>query len=170
MKAAVLCNGPSRNLFNSTDGYNYIIGCNVPWTKVDATVVVDEIVVERWAREPELITVPAYFSRKAWMYTDSIKKRSFFEQYFIDIIDILPDFDSSGHNAAKCAIKKGATTLDIYGCDSWFEQTIVSHTHKYFKNLNPDDSKKHVIGWRKRWQEIMDGSPHVQFNFIRKEK
>ena len=170
MKTAVLCNGPSRNLFNSSDGYHYIIGCNVPWTKVDATVVLDENVIDRWAKEPELITVPTYFSRKAWMHTDSIKKRSFFEKYFIDIVDILPEYDTSGHNAVKCAIKRGAVEIDIYGCDSWFEQTIVSYTHKYFKNLNPDDSKKHVIGWRKRWQEIIDGNPTVKINFIGESK
>jgi hypothetical protein len=168
MKVAVICNGPSSNDFDDSLCYDYRIGCNIPRFKVDATVVLDENVIDRWAKEPELITVPTYFSRKAWMHTDSIKKRPFFEKFLIEIIDILPEYDSSGHNAAKCAIRKGATVLDIYGCDSWFEQTIVSHTHKYFKNLNPDDSKKHVDGWRKRWKEIMDGSPDVQFNFIRK--
>jgi hypothetical protein len=170
MRIAVLCNGPSRVDYTSSLGYDYVIGCNVPWTEVDATVVLDEIVIDLWSKTPDLITVPVYFSRKAWMYTDSIKKRSLFEPYLIEILDILPDFDSSGHNAVKCAIRKGASEVDVYGCDSWFEQTIVSHSHKYFKNLNPDDSAKHVNGWRKRWKEIMDGSPDVKINFIRKEK
>ena len=170
MKCAILCNGPSRVDYQPSLEYDYVIGCNVPWTKVDATVVLDEHVVYRWANEPELIQCKAYFSRKAWMETDAIKKRNFFLPFLIEVIDVLPEYDSSGHHAARCAIRRGATHLDIYGCDSWFEQNIVSYTHKYFKNLNPDDSKKHVIGWRKRWKEIMDGSPNVQFNFIRKEK
>lgn len=170
MKCAVLCNGPSRVDYQPSTEYDYVIGCNVPWTDVNATVVLDEIVIDRWCKEPNLIKVPAYFSRKAWMHTDSIKKRDFFIPYMIEIIDILPDFDSSGHNAVKCMIRKGYKEIDIYGCDSWFEQTIVSYTHKYFNNLNSNDSKKHVIGWRKRWQEIIDGSPQVQFNFIVKSK
>ena len=168
MKCAVLCNGPSRVDYRPSTEYNYVIGCNVPWTDVDATVVLDENVIERWSKEPDLIKVPAYFSRKAWMYTDEIKKRDFFIPYMIEIIDILPEFDSSGHNAVSCMIRKGYTEIDIYGCDSWFDQTIVSYTHQYFKNLNPDDSKKHVNGWRKRWNNIMAGNPEVKLNFIRK--
>ena len=39
MKGAVVANGPSRTRFNSSDGYNYTIGCNIPWTKVDSTVI-----------------------------------------------------------------------------------------------------------------------------------
>jgi hypothetical protein len=168
MKAAVLCNGPSRVDYRPSTEYNYVIGCNIPWTTVDATVVLDENVIERWSKQPDLIKVPVYFSRKAWMYTDEIKKRDFFIPYMIEIIDILPEFDSSGHNAVSCMIRKGYTEIDIYGCDSWFEQTIVSYTHQYFKNLNPDDSKKHINGWRTRWNNIMAGSPEVKLNFIRK--
>ena len=168
MKCAVLCNGPSRVDYQPSIEYNYVVGCNIPWTTVNATVIVDENVIDRWSKEPDLIKVPAYFSRKAWMYTDEIKKRDFFTSYMIEIIDTLPDFDSSGHNAVKCMIRKGYTEIDIYGCDSWFEQTIVSYTHQYFKNLNADNDIKYVNGWRQRWNEIMVGSPEVKLNFIRK--
>jgi hypothetical protein len=167
MKVAVLCNGPSRFAYTGRLGYDYVIGCNIPWTEVDATVVLDENVIHRWAKEPDLIRCKTYFSRKAWMETDAIKKRDFFHPYLIEVIDIMPEYDSSGHNAARCAIKLGANQLDIYGCDSWFDQTIVSYTHEYFKNLNPDNSKKHVMGWRKRWEEIIKSNPDVMFNFIR---
>ena len=51
MKAALLCNGPSRSLFTSTNGYNYLIGCNVPWRQVDATVVLDVGVVQKWWKD-----------------------------------------------------------------------------------------------------------------------
>jgi hypothetical protein len=63
MKCAVLCNGPSRFDYQPSTEYDYVIGCNVPWTDVDATVIVDEVVVERWSKQPDLNKLPAYFSR-----------------------------------------------------------------------------------------------------------
>ena len=170
MKCAVLCNGPSRTDYVDATPYEFVIGCNIPWTKVDATVVLDESVIDYWYKNQSCIDVPVYFSRKAWMYADSIRKRPFFERYMIELVDTLPEYDSSGHQATRCCLRKGATEIDIYGCDSWFDQTIVSHTHQYVKNLNPDDSKKHVIGWRTRWTELMNSNPSVNFNFIRKYK
>jgi hypothetical protein len=167
MKCAVLCNGPSRVDFQSREGYTYVIGCNIPWFDgVDATVVLDEAIIEKWIKDPDLIKVPAYFSRKAWAWTDVGNRRDFFRLYLIELIDILPDFDSSGHNAVKCMIRKGFKEIDIYGCDSWFEQTIVSYTHSYIKNLNPPDDPKRVKGWRGRWNEIMEANPDVKLNFI----
>jgi hypothetical protein len=172
MKIAVLCNGPSRTLFTQPEKYDFIIGCNIPWTKVDATIVLDEQVVRHWAKNPESITCPAVFSRKAWMETDCVKekKRDFFVPFLIELVDVRPEYDSSGHHAVKYALRKGAKGIDIYGCDSWWAQTIVSHTHKYIKNLNPDDSQQHVFGWRKRWLEIIDCYPDVTFNFIGEPK
>lgn len=172
MRVAVLCNGPSRVAFNSDLVYNYTIGCNIPWTKVDATIVLDEQVVREWSKNPELITCPAVFSRKAWMETACAKPRGreFFNDYLIELVDVDPEYDSSGHHAVKYALRKGATHIDIYGCDSWWEQTIVSYTHKYFKNLNADNSKRHVEGWRKRWMGIIENNPDVSINFIGEPK
>lgn len=167
MKAAVLCNGPSRNDYTTRTGYDFVIGCNIPWCDVDATVVLDEAVVQKWSSQPDLISVPAYFSRKAWMFTDEIKKRKFFEKFLIELVDVLPEYDSSGHHAAMACARRGASEIDIYGCDSWFDQTIASYTHKYFKNLNPDDSKKYVYGWRNRWNHIINQNPNIKFTFIR---
>jgi hypothetical protein len=168
MKCAVLCNGPSRIDYQSSAEYSYVIGCNVPWAKVDATVIIDEEVILRWANEPTLIDVSCYCSRAVWRRTDEIKMRDFFTKYFIGIVDPLPEYDSCGHVAVRCMIENGYREIDIYGCDSWFEQTIVSYTHQFFKNQNPDDSKKHVDGWRKRWNEIIANNPDVCINFIRK--
>ena len=168
MKCAVLCNGPSRVDFQSREGYTYVIGCNIPWfDEVDATVVLDEAVVDAWYKEPDLIKVPAYFSRHAWAWTDVGHRREFFRPRLIEMVSVLPEYDSSGHVAVTCMIKKGFTEIDVWGCDSWFDQTIVSYTHGYVKNLNPDDSKRHVVGWRNRWKAIMEGYPDVTINFKR---
>lgn len=91
MKIAVLGNGPSRTSFQNPGDYDLIIGCNVPWTEdVHCTVVVDEEIVNAWAKQPTLIKVPTYFSVKAWMQTDAIRKRAFFQDYFAGLISVEP--------------------------------------------------------------------------------
>lgn len=45
MKIAVLGNGASRNFFADPSRYDYLIGCNIPWTEVDANVIIDEEMV-----------------------------------------------------------------------------------------------------------------------------
>ena len=50
MKAAVVRNGPSRFAFQENLKYNYTIGCNIPWTNVNATVILDSNVIEQIGR------------------------------------------------------------------------------------------------------------------------
>lgn len=172
MKCAVLCNGPSKELFVSREGYDYVIGCNIPWyPEVDATVVLDEQVVRLWAKQPDLITVPTFFSIKAWQETDAIKKREFFRQYMISIITPKHSHHSSGHNAVEQAIAKGYTNIDIYGCDSWFSEVAKSHTRTHIKHGGiADGDMKAIEGWRNRWKEIMEKHPQVTLNFIGESK
>jgi hypothetical protein len=81
----------------------------------------------------------------------------------------LPEYDSSGHVACSKLIELGYTEIDIFGCDSWFEDVTDSYTHQ-FTDTRPKDRSKHIVGWRKRWETIMAGNPEVKFNFIRKIK
>ena len=168
MNCAILCNGPSREDFLHTDKtYDYIVGCNIPWTTVDATVIIDEKVCELWAKTPDLIKCKSYFSTNAWRYTDEIKKREFFKEKMISIFESLKERDSSGHAAARLMIKEGYTDIDIWGADSWFEQTIVSSTHELIPNLNEDNDKKFVDYWRELWYNIIRNNPEVAINFRR---
>jgi hypothetical protein len=164
MKAAVLCNGPSKELFTDKNGYEFVIGCNIPWTKVDATIVLDKQVVEVWSKNIELIQCDTYFSVDAWRYTDSIKKRDRFRPYFKGLITPKYPYHSSGHNACEVAIKLGYKFIDIYGCDSWFSDVTVSNTRKYIKNGWA--GSKHITGWRNRWKEIIENYPEVEIKFI----
>jgi hypothetical protein len=169
MKAALLCNGPSReDFFHHQEGYDFIMGCNAPWySAVDATVIVDEIMVSKWFDHPELINCKSYFSKKAWIYASVNKYKDFFEDKLIEIVDVLPDFDSSGHVATKILLKQGYD-IDIWGADSWFENTIVSYTHdSYTPNLNADDSPKHIKGWREHWERIIENNPDRKIEFKR---
>jgi len=169
MQAALLCNGPSREGFLSSDKkYDYIMACNAPWYNgANATVVIDDIMVRKWYENPELIECNAHFSKKAWICAGEPQWRGFFEKRMISIIDVSPDFDSSGHVACRILLKQGYTEIDIWGCDSWFDNTIASYTHNITPNLNPDDSPKHIKGWRDHWIKIVERYPNAKINFKR---
>jgi hypothetical protein len=167
MKAAVLCNGPSRSLFVSTDEYDYLIGCNIPWRQVDSTVVLDVGVVAKW-HQYKLPNVPTWFSEHAWRET-KFKDRDFFKDSFLGLVKPLPEYDSSGHVACSKVIELGYTEIDIFGCDSWFTSNTESATHRYW-DTRPSNTDKHVVGWRKRWNSIITNNPDVKINFIGESK
>ena len=163
MKAAVLCNGPSRTLYTADGGYDYIIGCNIPWTQVDSTVVLDIGVVQQWYKK-KIPQVPTWFSEHAWRET-KFTDRQYFEKYLLGLVRPLPEYDSSGHVALSQVLKLGYKTIDIYGCDSWFTTNTDSYTHQY-SDSRPNDMSKHIDGWRKRWCDVMSNHPDVTVNFI----
>jgi hypothetical protein len=168
MIAALLGNGPSKESYlASSIKYDILVGCNVPFTTVDFTVVLDEEVIWRWAREPDLITVPTYFSEHAWRETDAIKKRPFFQQYFKGIVKPLPEYDTSGHVACSLLIKEGYKEIHVYGADVMFEDTLESASHKLFKNYPDLNSKAHMQGWRNRWNNLLDNNPNCSIIFKR---
>lgn len=157
MKTALLCNGPSRVAFNSELLYNYTIGCNIPWTKVDSTVVMDAEVLNKYDCYTRF-----YSSRIAWR--DCIKKEKLIG-HLIGLFDSLPEYDSAGHAAARILLQIGAKQIDVYGCDSWFDNTTESYTHKYVDSRSTDMTK-HVRVWKQRWEQLMEQHPEVTFNFI----
>lgn len=161
MKAAVLCNGPSRSLFASTDGYNYLIGCNIPWRQVNTTVIIDVNVLDKW-KDP----CAFYCSVNAWR---DLHKRERFKQYFLGFIETFPEYDSSGHAATRMAIALGYKQIDIYGCDSWFTNNTESYTHQWVDGRSLDMNKQ-ISVWRARWYELMAKHPDVKINFIGESK
>lgn len=163
MRVAILCNGPSRVDFKSSLGYTYIIGCNIPWTKVDSTVVMDVNILQKM-KDPYSLFV----SRKAWIECPN-KVKDKLIGYIRGLFDPLPEYDTAGHVACRKVLELGATEVDIYGCDSWWDDTTESYTHKY-SDSRSSDMNNHIIVWRTRWKELMDKNPQVQFNFIGEPK
>ena len=165
MRGAILCNGPSRKLYNP-GGYDYVIGCNVPWTNVDATVIIDIDMVKHLANNPELIKYKIYFGRDAWRYTDGINKRKHFLNYLHEIVDPKPPFYSCGHMALQILLNEGYNEIDIYGCDSRFTKTLESYTHQYTDSSN-NDLEKCINAWNVRWDNMIKNNPNANINFIR---
>lgn len=159
MKTALLCNGPSRVVYQPNMRYNYVIGCNIPWTKVNATVVMDVGVLQK-------ITEPCsmFINRKAWIECPN-KVKDKLIGYLAGLFDAIPDYDSAGHAACRKLLELGATEIDIYGCDSWFMNNTESYTHQYVDSRS-EDMTKNVSVWRARWYDLMSSNPKVVFNFI----
>lgn len=157
MKVALLCNGPSRDLFDSSSQYDCRIGCNIPWTKVDFTVIMDVGVLDKWNNPCRF-----YASVKAW---NEFRTKDRFSDYLIELFVPSLDYDTSGHAAARRAIMTGAKQIDIYGCDSWFSDNTESYTHKFVDGRSIDMSKQ-ISGWRKKWNTLIEANPDVKINFI----
>jgi hypothetical protein len=154
-------------MFSDSNSYEYIIGCNIPWTTVNSTVVLDIGVVDKWWRF-KLPTVPTWFSEHAWRET-RFKNRQYFKDSFLGLVKQLPEYDSSGHVACCKLIELGYKQIDIYGCDSWFTDITDSYTHQY-TDTRPKEKTKHIVGWRKRWETIISNNMNVQITFIGESK
>jgi hypothetical protein len=101
------------------------------------------------------------------MYLDEIKKRTHFLKHFANLVDPQYPYYSSGHMAVQTMINEGEKEIDIYGCDSYFIDTIESWTHQYAKNPCRDGERKLIMEWRKRWDSFIEKNPTVKLNFIR---
>lgn len=161
MNCAVLCNGPSRIAYQASTEYNYVIGCNIPWTKVDATVILDINVLENWKTPSKF-----YSSVAAWR---ELRERDRFTEYFLGFVNTITDYDSAGHAACRKVLEMNPKVIDIYGCDSWFANNTDSYTHQ-FVDSRSDNMTKNISVWRSRWYELMDSHKGVKFNFIGEPK
>lgn len=173
MKAALLCNGPSRVAFQSREEYDYVMGCNIPWTDVDGTVILD-VGVARYYATQETRNYKVFLNNDCWNTLKGFKRSGVkVTSYMIAentlgrIIENAKQFYSSGHMAALELIRMGATEIDIYGCDSYFEDVIDSFTWQYVPSNASDNHKANqLIGWRKNWN-LIKGQFNVKLNFIK---
>ncbi len=173
MKAALLCNGPSRFAFKSKEGYNYVMGCNIPWCDVDGLTMID-VSVARYYATNELPSCQVFLSDICWNVLKGFRKDGIkLTDYLISknllgaIVDTPKEFYSTGHIAALQLIELGATEIDIYGCDSYFEEVIDSITWQYVPSTASDKHKaKQIIEWRKNWAFIQNEN-NIKMNFIK---
>lgn len=170
MKAAILGNGPSRVAYTPAD-YDLVLGCNFPWCPVDAAVIIDPAVIEKYVNHPDLIeSIPGvYLTTPAQRHLmRRAKRRKSAATLLNRCLGVFTrlEWESSGHVAAQVAIDAGATELWIFGCDSYFEYTVESCTASHISNniASPD---RYVYRWRNLWQCKVNKHPHVKFNFVR---
>lgn len=173
MIAALLCNGPSRVAFKDRTRYTYVMGCNIPWTDVDATTMID-VSVARYYAISETREYKLFLNNICWNVLKGFRKSGVkLTSYIIAenklgrLVEDAKEFYSSGHMAALELIRMGATEIDIYGCDSYFEDVIDSFTWQYVPSNASDKHKaKQLIEWRKNWASIK-GQFSIEMNFIK---
>ena len=167
MKCAVLCNGPSRSAYNPEIEYAFRIGCNIPWTKVDCTVILDPQMVKVLVEDTALIDCGVYFSQAAWDYIEEVKASSLFKS--LGIIQKTRKGLSSGNLACMKAVELGYTDIDIYGADAMTTNDIRSNnvSKSYTRNFLYSDSMNMSPDWRTNFNKMIQNHPEVKFNFIK---
>lgn len=168
-KVAVLCNGPSRSAYDPNKEYVYRIGCNIPWTKVDCTVILDPQMVKILIDDMSLIDCKIYFSQGAWDYIKEVKAEHLFEDLKLGIIYKDKKGLSSGNLACLKMVELGYTDIDIYGADAMTTGDIRSNSVKksYTRKFLDSDSINMSPNWRTNFNKMIADHPNVKFNFIK---
>ena len=163
MKAAVLGNGKSRFLYTTPSKYDYVIGCNIPWTVVNAIVISDERVIDYWGSvKVDKPNTNFILSERAWKQLEESQYKNTVN--VIDVLSVLDGAETSAHIAVKYLISKGYTDIDVYGCDSRFSDDIKSRTDSYIHKQN--HSKDIVRIWNTCWDNIINQNSSVEIKFI----
>ena len=166
-KVAVLCNGPSRSAYDPNTEYAYRIGCNIPWTKVDCTVILDPQMANLIASDMSLIDCKIYFGEETW---EQVKDKSVFKDIFLGTIVKNKKGMSSGNLACLKMVELGYTDIDIYGADAMTTNDIRSNnvSKSYTRKFLDSDSINMSPNWRTNFNRMIEQYPNVKFNFIRK--
>lgn len=169
MKAAVLGNGPSRCLYTTPDQYEYVIGCNVPWTNVTANIICDETVVQYWHKNYSNYKHKTFLAERAWREVQRLNFADEMRSLLLDVVDMHEGYDSSAHVAVKKLIDLGYTEIDVYGCDSRFSDDYKSRTNNYIRS-KVNSPRELAKTWNKNWDEIIQSNPSVTITFIGESK
>lgn len=159
MKGVVLGNGPSKHLYDRTG--DFVIGCNIPGEgySVDATVIVDPEIVWILANDLELIDCPVILSNIAWEKMKQLKMDGYFNILYTFKSK---DWYNAGHYAALYLIHElKCDKIDIWGCDSIFDDTLKSSTDTLVPKVESINFYKR---WRLIWFNLMEAHPSIDFN------
>ena len=155
MKAHILGNGPSINIYQPTDGF--IIGCNIQQHPVDVSVVLDVRPFHLYMANRQIFQgKPLITSRYAM---NGMRHKNLEQE--LDIIYKVPyvdEFISAGHVAAQWAIDNNYDEIHLWGFDSIWADTQETKTDALIMR----DRQQHdlFIYWRIEWQ------PFKQYNII----
>lgn len=155
MKAHILGNGPSINLYSPTDGY--VIGCNFHKHPVDLTVLVDckPFMIYKGNRSllpnRKLIT-----SKYAWRTIEEQELEGEFE--FVHVVEQLEQYKSAGHIATDWALQNGYDEIHLWGFNSIFEDSQETKTDLIVPRSRAQFDL--FIHWREKWQ------PYKQHNIV----
>lgn len=165
MHCAILGNGPSRHMYDSTA--EFVVGCNIPNDdfKVDATVISDVEIVWILKENPELVKVPVIISTKVF---EKMKELKIVSNYTVLMVFKPQDWHNSAHYAAHyLASEVKATTIDVWGCDSIvsLESDLTSDTDVFVPKPETHNYKL-ILNWNKVWQALIASYEDANFRIM----
>lgn len=158
-------------MYPGRDGYDFVMGCNIPWAEVDGLTLIDVSVARYYATH--IPNCKFFLPNFCWNVLKEYKHSGIkTTKYIIDsnrfgrIIEDPKDLYSSGHMAALELIRLGATEIDIYGCDSYFNYTIESSTWEHVPSLaNKNRQAEQIKSWKHNW-DLIKSQNKVIIDFI----
>ena len=166
MLGVVLGNGPSRDRYDRTG--EFVLACNIPSEEfsVDATVICDEEIVWVLKNNLTLIEVPVIISTKVFEKMKELK--------IVDNFNILHVFQpkpwyNAAHYAAEFLLGRGCDEIHLWGCDSIFNDTVVSSTGNLTKQTTVGDDR-FIRQWRAVWNTMQLNNPEVRYVAMRLPK
>mgnify|MGYP007071562467 CR=1 FL=1 len=178
----LLCSGPSRKSYIPNDLPT--MGCNIPWTKVDWTIIFDSIVLEKIIDNPDFVSIDTKLIVSSHAIGE-IKEKGKLKDLNHNIISIYRYNPittrlmkkSTGHYAAEWLIFMGYNKINIYGCNNWFGDLYCTENYMHdssnplnIENENIPRGEKYMINrgkhWKKYWEKLIAHHSHVHFNFI----
>lgn len=151
-KVAIIGNGYSSLRLDvyvqlATGNYDYVIGCNYTYHKIDYCVIMDTDaahLINRYTIAPKVIT-----QKKTLHLIEKFRP----EAEVVKIYRRPETFHSSGHHAFKFAVSELNTGhVDLFGFDSRFKDTSKSIT-----NHNAGDMQKY---WNEVWKALIIANQH----------
>ena len=167
----IVGNGPSWVDFVRTDPEDLVIGCNA--TRVpdaDLTTLSDLRLVYKIREKVLSVNCPVLVNQKVYDWLQTDKGRA----VGLEVVDIYhrPDHIepldlSSAHYAAMWVLPKHQPKeLHIWGCDSLFEDHILSYTDEVVDHSAKSDPSKMLIvaqRWRKEWTNLENQYTETEF-------
>lgn len=151
MKAHILGNGPSIDLYEPQDGF--IIGCNFQQFKCDINVLLDcrPFMVYKGNRDllpnRKLIT-----SKYAW---PTIEEQDLVHEFeFLYVLPYLEKYVSAGHVATQWALENGYDEIHLWGFDSIWADTQETKTDVLVQRSRAQFDL--YIHWREKWQPFKE--------------
>jgi hypothetical protein len=155
MKAHILGNGPSINLYTPQDGY--VIGCNFQEHAVDLSVILDGKPFMAYKCNRSLIKQREIITSKfAWPVIVEQKLQDDFT--IVSFIEYLEKYRSSGHVATDWALLNGYDEIHLWGFNSIFEDSQETKSDLIIERSRAQfDLWFH---WREKWKD------YTKYNII----
>jgi len=150
MKAHVLGNGPSINLYEPQD--DYVVGCNFQQFPVDVSVILDVRPWHIYMKDRSIIQGKPVITSQYAM--DGMKHKNIEAE--LDIVYKLPyleQYMSSAHVAVQWCIEHDYSEIHLWGCDSIWADTVETRTDTIIERARIQQDLH--IHWREKWKAFI---------------